>query len=298
MELRDLRLFVCVVDERSFSAAGRRLHFAQSVVSQAVARLEHELGGRLLERSRDGSTPTAQGIVLLRWARHLITAADRAVEDVRAATATTAATIRIGLLPTITPLVLPGLLSGLQARPTPIPLRVTEGLAPLMLQQVRNGQLDLAVLFFPIEQTTQVHFVEVGQRPLCVIVGAGAQLARRSSVPLRALAHYAWITFPPHNPGRLWLDTACAEAGFIPHIAAEVETITQQQIFVEAGMGLAMVPMGSMAHSISGPGIAQVPLDTSLPSFRIGYCYAPGLAGPGIEVASQVLESLFHSDSK
>ncbi|MGH9087765.1 MAG: LysR family transcriptional regulator [Acidimicrobiales bacterium] len=292
MELRDLRIFVCVVDERSFSAAGRRLHLAQSGVSDGVARLERELGARLLERGRSGSSPTAQGAVLLRWARRLISSADRAREEVRAAERGSAPTIRAGFLPTITPLVLPGFLAGIRALPAPASVRVTEGLAPPLLEQVRDGRLDLAVIFFPADEVPGVEFVEVGERPLCVIVEGDVELARRRSVPLSTLSRHEWVTFPPHNPGRMWLDTACAAAGFVPRIAAEVETPVQQRIFVEAGIGVAMVPMGGAVALHAAPGVAEVRLEGPLPRFRIGYGHSPEQAGPGTDTARRVLESV------
>ena len=292
MEFRDLRVFVCVVDERSFSAAGRRLHVAQSGISDAIARLEREFGARLLERGRNGSSPTAQGVVLLRWGRRLISLAERAREEVRAAKDGIAGAVRVGLLPTITPLVLPGLLAGLRARPAPLPVKVTEGLAPLLLEQVRDGRLDLAVVFFPAEEVPGVSFVEVGERPPCVIADRGTELGARTSVPLAALADQEWVTFPPRNPGRLWLDMACAAAGFVPRIAAEVETPTQQRIFVEAGAGIAMVPMGGVPHGRLASRVAEVRLEAPLPRFRIGYGHVPELASPRTDAARRVLESV------
>ena len=292
MEIRDLRVFTCVADERSFSAAGRRLHLAQSGISDAVARLERELGVRLLERGRSGSSPTVHGAVLLRWARRIISSAERAREEVRATAACTAGAVRAGFLPTITPLVLPGLLAGLRARPVPLPLRVTEGLAPALLEQVRDGQLDLAVVFFPAEEVPGVAFVEAGERPLCVIARAGSDLGTHTSVPLAALAQHGWVTFPARNPGRMWLETACAAAGFMPRIAAEVETPGQQRIFVEAGVGIAMVPMAGAAPGPHGPRVAEVRLDGPLPRFRIGYGHVPELASPSTDAARRVLESV------
>ncbi len=292
MEYRDLRIFTCVVDEGSFTAAARRLQLAQSGISDAVARLERETGTRLLDRGgRGGSRTTPQGEVLLRWARRLLSSADRALEEVRAAEGTGAGIVRVGFLHTITPLVLPRLLTGLRACPTPVSLRVTEGLAPSLLAQVRDGRLDLAVTFFPADPTPGVEFVEVGERPLCVIVAGGSDLGRRTSVPIGALADQGWVTYPPHNPGRLWLEAACATAGFLPRIAAEVETATQQRIFVAAGIGIAMVPMRG-ALSDPSTEVAEVLLEAPVPPFRIGYGHVPEMSSAATATAQAVLESV------
>ncbi len=292
MENRDLRIFACIADEGSFTAAARRLHLAQSGISDAVARLERETGTRLFDRGgRGGSRLTPQGEVLLRWARRLLSSADRALEEVRTTGGAAAATVRVGFLHTITPLVLPRFLAGLRACPAPPSVRVTEALAPPLLAQVRDGRLDLAVIFFPAEETPGVEFVEVGERPLCVIVAGDAELGRRASVSLAALAGHGWVTYPPHNPGRLWLEAACATAGFLPRIAAEVETATQQRIFVEAGIGIAMVPMrgASVGRSVD---VAEVLLEAPVPPFRIGYGHVPEMSGAATDTARGVLESV------
>jgi DNA-binding transcriptional LysR family regulator len=177
-------------------------------------------------------------------------------------------------------------------RPVTLPLKVTEGLAPALLEQVRDGALDLAVVFFPAEEVPGVAFVEAGELPLCVIAPVGSDLGTFSSVPLAALAQHDWVTFPARNPGRMWLETACAAAGFMPRIAAEVETPGQQGIFVEAGAGVAMVPMAAAAPGRYGPHVAEVRLDGPLPRFRIGYGHVPEMASPSTDAARHVLGSV------
>lgn len=292
MELRDLRVFLCVVDEGSVSAAGRSLRVAQSGVSEAVARLERQLGTRLLERGHNGSTPTAQGAVLLHWARRLVNSAERARDEVRATRDGSAETLRVGFPTIATPLVLPGFLAGLRERQAaPLVVKAAEGLVPTLLKQVCEGSLDLTVMFFPSEETHGVTFVEVGEWRESVLVAADHELAAHSSVTMADLARHQWVTFPPHNAGRLWLETACAAAGFVPRIAAEVESPLQERIFIEAGLGIGLVP-AHVPVDPSAPQVVEVPLEGVLPRFRVGYGYAPELAGPGTDIAREVLESV------
>ncbi|MGH9103797.1 MAG: LysR family transcriptional regulator, partial [Acidimicrobiales bacterium] len=243
MELRDLRVFLAVVECRGFTAAGRKLYMVQSGVSDAVARLERELGLSLLDRRRGGTRPTPGGETLQRWARLLLNSSERAEREVRSFRTLEASSLRVGLLPTITALVLPGLLERLRASHPRMSVRVHEGLAPDLVELVRVAELDLAVVFFPLERVPDVELVDVAARPLHVLVSASHGLHDAGSVPLSDLAEEGWVTYPPHNPGRLWLEHACRLASFVPRIAVEVETPTQLQIFVEAGSGVAMVPL-------------------------------------------------------
>lgn len=291
MELRDLKIFLCIVEEGGVSAAARYLHVAQSGVSEAVARLERELGARLLERSHNGSTPTSQGAVLLHWARRLVNSAERAREEVQATTDGSAETLRVGFPTIASPLVLPGFLAGLRDRRAPVVVKAAEGLVPPLLEQVRDGSLDLTVMFFPSEELRGVKFVEVAEWRESVLVPSGHELAGRESVTMSELAGHTWVTFPPHNAGRLWLDTACAAAGFVPRIAAEVASPLQERIFIDAGLGIGLVPAGVPVDP-AAPNVVEVRLEGALPHFRVGYGYAPELAGPGTDIAREVLESV------
>ncbi|HLH70771.1 MAG TPA: LysR family transcriptional regulator [Candidatus Dormibacteraeota bacterium] len=275
MELRDLRAYLAVVETGRFTLAAERLHLVQSAVSDAVARLERELQVVLLERRRSGARPTSAGDELARWARLLVNAEERARREVSRRDAQPSGWLSLGLLPTLVPLVLPPLLRALRAQHPDLGLRVHEGLAPELLEQVRTADLDLAVLFFPTERVGGLEFVEVASRPLSVIVPQGHRLAGRRAVRMRELEAERWVTYPAHNPGRLWLEEACRLAGFAPRIAAEVETAAQQRIFVEAQVGIAMLPF----QPPRGGGVRILQLGPPVPAFRVGYAFDPRLGG-------------------
>jgi len=287
MELRDLRAYLAVVETGRFTLAGGRLHLVQSAVSDAVARLERELQVSLLERRRSGVRPTPAGAELARWARLLVNSAELARREVSRHAGRPGGWLGLGLLPTLVPLVLPPLLEALRTHHPEIDLRVHEDLAPALLERVRTADLDLAVLFFPTERMAGLEFVEVASRPLSVIVPRGHRLAGRRVVRMRELEAERWVTYPPRNPGRLWLEEACRLAGFAPRIGAEVETAAQQQIFVEAGVGVAMLPF----HPPRGDRLRVLRLGPPAPEFRVGYAFHPRLDGLGA-VARPLLEEV------
>ncbi|HJR61676.1 MAG TPA: LysR family transcriptional regulator [Vicinamibacterales bacterium] len=83
MQLQDLHAFVTVAEERSFSVAARRLHRTQPAISQAVRRVEEELGDRLFDRSSRNGALTEAGVLLLEHARRLLRMASEAQAAVR-----------------------------------------------------------------------------------------------------------------------------------------------------------------------------------------------------------------------
>jgi DNA-binding transcriptional LysR family regulator len=290
MELRDLRVYLAVVDAGGFTRAAKRVHMVQSSVSDAIARLESEFCVALLERRRFGVRPTPAGEVLTRWARLLTNVADRTVSEVTGARAESAGRVGLGLLPTITPLVLPSLLAKLGTEQPKVELRVHEGLAPDLVEGVRTAEIDLAVLFFPTQTVPELDFVEVSERPLSLMTSAAHPLAAQRVAHLTDCVLEGWVTYPPQNPGRLWLEQACRRAGFAPRITAEVETATQQQIFVEAGAGIAMVPFQDKRLHAGRARLVQ--LAAPHPEFRIGYVHDPRTATAAVATARAGLEEI------
>lgn len=283
-------MYLAVVDAGGFTRGAKRVHMVQSSASDAIARLEREFCVTLLERRRFGVRPTPAGEVLTGWARLLTNVADRTVSEVAGARAGSAGRVGLGLLPTITPLVLPSLLSRLVSEQPNVELRVHEGLAPDLVEGVRTADLDLAVLFFPTQTVPELKFVEVSERPLSLMTSTTHPFARQRVVHLADCTVEGWVTYPPQNPGRLWLEQACRRAGFVPRIAAEVETATQQQIFVEAGIGIAMVPFEDRPRQTDG--VRLIELAAPLPEFRIGYVHDPRTATAAVETARVTLEQI------
>src|SRR3984957_4908700 len=97
MEIRELRAFIAVADEGSFSAAARKLHVSQSALSQTIRLLERQLGVRLLERHSAGVTVTDAGGLLLREARALLAQHDRVLAGVTGPAAAGPAVLRVGV---------------------------------------------------------------------------------------------------------------------------------------------------------------------------------------------------------
>lgn len=294
MELRDLRAYLAVCDAQSFTRAGTQLHMVQSSVSDAVRRLERELGVRLLERRRSGVRPTPEGRALARWARLATTASDRALAEVAELQTRALGRVGLGLLPTITPMVLRPLLASLREHHPGLKLDVHAGLAPELIERVQSAEIDLAVLFFPARTVPELEFVEVSARAPSLLVNRAHPLVARGAASLADAAAEGWITYPPHNPGRMWLEQACAAAGFVPLVAAEVETATQQQIFVEEGLGVAMVPLGQ-AHATAGD-TRLIELAPPLPEFRIGYVCDPRTESNAVACVRTTLEEILAAD--
>ncbi|HET9889618.1 MAG TPA: LysR family transcriptional regulator, partial [Mycobacterium sp.] len=134
-----LRAFVAIAEKRQFSSAATSLGVSQSTLSQALAALETGLGTQLVERSTRRVFLTAQGTELLPRAQAVVDAAD-AFSAAAAGSADPLRTgLRLGLIPTVAPYVLPTVLAGLAEQLPGLSLRVTEDQTERLLAILREG---------------------------------------------------------------------------------------------------------------------------------------------------------------
>jgi len=246
MELRDLRAFATTVEVGAVTRAAERLHLVQSAVSQAVKRLERELGVVLLERRPDGVRPTEAGALFAEHARLIVNAVAHAKRDMNAFGELARGTVRVGVLYTAVPTILAPLLRAAGRELPGIELEIEEGLATALADRIRLGYLDLGVFFLPVDEHG-LELTDLNAIDLTLVVPADHRLAGRRRVVVGDLGGETWVTFPAANPGRAWLESALWQAGVVPGAVVELETLGAVKAFVEAGRGLALLPRGAAA---------------------------------------------------
>jgi DNA-binding transcriptional LysR family regulator len=150
VELRHLRCFVAVAEELHFRHAAERLHVAQPAVSEQGRKLEAELGVKLLERTQRSVSLTVAGEAMLEEARRVLRQADLAMRAARDARRREVGRLRIGYLPDALPPALPRALPHFTAAAPGIELVLESGRPLQLVDDVRQGVLDVAVVTLPI----------------------------------------------------------------------------------------------------------------------------------------------------
>jgi DNA-binding transcriptional LysR family regulator len=288
MELRDLRVLVAVIDAGGVTRAAAGLHLVQSAVSRSIARLEQEFGVTLLERRHDGVRPTAAGRELVGYATTLLATAERAERAMAAHRELPAGTLKVGLLQSLTPLVLGDLLRRLRRSCPDVAVEVTEGLRGELLGGIRRHSLDLAVVWVdPDDRSLPVE--AGGSLPLVAVVAPEHPLAGAGTVELGALADDPWISFPRGGPSHRWIRDGAEAAGFEPRIAATAETFAELVAFVEAGLGTTLMPAPAVAAFAEAG--AVVPLALRPPASRaaFGWIADPASRAPELRAAAAAL---------
>ena len=296
MEIRDLKAFAEVVEAGSMTRAAARLHLVQSAVSQAVQRLEREVQVPLLIRrsGKGGVRPTEAGSSLARHAEYILTSVARARHEMDEYRGIMRGTADVGIISTATPLLLARLLKRLRQSHPGLRVNVHEASGPALLDQLRLGRLDVAVLFLTATTeelaTFRMFDVELG-----VIVPLDHPLASRQRLRLRDLRGENWISFPAEHPGRRWLDESFAKIGQRPHVEAEVETLAQLKALVEAGLGLSILPLGAVSAEVLAGQIRAMRL-TPTRRVAVGYVADPDHQSHAVMAVRLALETLKQQD--
>ncbi|MFC9441023.1 LysR substrate-binding domain-containing protein [Nocardia sp. NPDC057030] len=193
MELRMLRYFVAVAEERHFGRAAVRLHMSQPPLSRAIRQLEAEVGAALFDRSPTGVGLTGVGLVLLDEARALLDQAERATVRVAAAAGTAALTVGIlgdGTDPGVTRLA-----AAYRHTHPEIEIRIRDTDLTDPTCGLRAGLVDVAVTRAPFDDTAlTVH--ELRADPVGAVLRADDPLAGRDHLTLADLADRRWFQFP------------------------------------------------------------------------------------------------------
>src|SRR5919199_1294316 len=151
MELRQLLYFERVAEQGSFTRAAQSLHLVQPALSQQVAALEREVGLPLFHRQARGVRLTAAGERLLPYARRVLGEGERAQQALGQFRELRTGRVALGLTPSATLSLLPGILERYRALYPAVEVQVVEEMTDALVELLVDGRLDLALVSFPIE---------------------------------------------------------------------------------------------------------------------------------------------------
>lgn len=175
VSLRQLQYIVAVAETRSFRRAAERCHVAQPSLSTQIAQAERALGVQLFERDRRRVMVTAAGEPLIAAARKLLVAADDLVIAAARFADPLAGTLRVGVIPTVSPYLLPEIAPALHAAHPRLTLVWSEDKTAPLTGQLARGELDAALLALEADLGELEHEV-IGRDPFVVAVGAAHPL--------------------------------------------------------------------------------------------------------------------------
>jgi DNA-binding transcriptional LysR family regulator len=272
-DARLLSVFREVATRGSFSEAAAALSFTQPAVSQQIARLERELGTKLLARNAHGVSLTPAGEVLLRHAEAMLQQLRQAEADVQAVAGVERPLLRVGAFASAAASIMPPALAELRsAHPAAaVTMRVTE--MPESLDALRTGELDLSVIIdavrTPLELPSGLEVTDLFEDPFLAALPYSHPLAGRGAVALAQLREEEWMVTGVANscPDTTIVLEACRDAGFTPQASFSSDDYAAIQGMVASGMGVAIIP--SLALGNARQDIVIRPLRGTTPMRRV-----------------------------
>ncbi len=216
MELRQLRYLDAVARHRSFTKAALDVPVAQSALSQQVGRLERELGVELLRRNTRRVEVTEAGEIVLERARRALAEVDGVRADLEALQGLVRGTLRVGGVPAVGPVHPAALIADFTRAHPGVSVTVLEDAAFTLLDQLRDGDLDLVMALVDPDAFDRLEGVWLHDEEFVVLAPLDHPLARAKRVRIERLAREALVTYGAGSALREALPRWCRKVGSSP----------------------------------------------------------------------------------
>lgn len=292
MDLKALRYFVALAEERHFGRAADRLGIAQPSLTQQMQRLESELGVPLLDRSQRRVQLTAAGAVLLDEGRRVLRQAERAVALTERAGRGEVGRLVLGVAESASYAILPELLRAYRRDYPDVDLAVRMMNTAAQVAAVRSGEIDAGLARMPVD-TEGLAARTIRVDPVAVLLPEGHRLAGSAAVALRELAGEPLVIYPA-APRTSWVDfmlSVFREAGVEPGPVEEASDTFTAMALVAAGLGITLVP--GTAGLFARPGVVWRPLAEPAPRTRLVVLHSRERPTPTVDALLGVVDRLW-----
>jgi DNA-binding transcriptional LysR family regulator len=243
MEIRQLRYFLALAQELSFTRAATRANVAQPALSRQIRKLEDELDTALVDRTSRRVQLTAAGQRLAEHARLIIDDIEAARAEILQITDLSTGRLAIGTTQTPGPLNVARLLSDYHALHPGIELTVREELSVAIADRLRTDELDLGLVSeIPEPARHGLELQQIASEPLVVALPPGHRLAANPDVDFPALGSESFILFPEGATIRSTFDRLAGQYGIDPHIAFVTTDTDRMRELVGLGLGISLLP--------------------------------------------------------
>ena len=273
---RQLEHLVLLAEHGHFGRAAAACHVTQSTLSASIKELENILQASLVDRTKRRVVLTPLGREIVERARRILRDGEDLVEAARAESEPLSGTLRMGVVPTIGPFLLPNILPRLRRIYPALRLYLVEDLTARLVEELHAGRLDIVLLALPYD-CGNVEVRTLFQDPFKVALPHGHLLAGGKTVDLEQLRHTGLLLL---KEGHCLRDQALAACGLAdrkeiePVEATSLHTLVQM---VDNGLGATLLPQLAIDGGIlSGTTLAVLPTAGEQPSREIGLIWRRG----------------------
>jgi DNA-binding transcriptional LysR family regulator len=262
MQIHQLRYFISVAEHLNFTEAAKQLFVAQSAVSQQIANLETKIGVQLFLRNKRSVQLTNAGTVFLKEAIEIVQKMEGAVEKARKAEAGFIGSLQIGFLAAPVRRFLPHLIKSFNGTYPHVEIQLHHFNLGQLNEKLKHNELDVVfAISLGFQDIKDLESKTLFSSSSCVYLHREHPLAGKSSIHLADLALESYV-MRDREEAPQWYDyalTLCAKSGFFPNIVSHAERIETVLMFVDAGIGITILP--NYLEMYASPSIRIIPIE-------------------------------------
>lgn len=268
--LKHLRYFLAVAELKHFGKAAQACFVTQPTLSAAIKELEESLGIRLLERTKRSVLVTPIGLDILERAKIIIEQAEGLMEIAQSQHTPLSGTIRLGVIPTIGPYLLPKLMARLRAQYPDLKLYLKEDQTERLLSQLKEGHLDILILALPYTAQS-IETYSFADDPFYLALPNDHHLADKTIIHNDDIINENLLLLEEGHCLRDHAMAACSWAEAKSHNEFSATSLTTIVQMVANGLGVTLLPEMALNSGImQGTGLKTIPLSDDSPARQIG----------------------------
>ena len=292
MTLTELRYIVALAQERHFGNAAAKCFVSQPTLSTAILKLEAELGAILFERRKNEVLVTAIGERVIEQAQRVLEEAALIKGITSQSQDELSGIMRLGVIPTVGPYLLPELISILHEHAPAMPVEIEENLTVQLTELLKNGKLDVIVIALPFAEpgiVTRALYDE----PFSVVIPSGHRWEKKTKIKLSDLAAEHVLLLRAGHCFRGQVMQACPELSRADTSAMQGGSLETIRNMVASGLGISVLPASALTSKHFNKLLKVVPFDKPVPSRRIALAWRRSFPRPlAIDVLTTCIQKL------
>lgn len=267
MELAQLDAFIQVAHHRSFSRAAEALFLTQPSVTARIQSLEREIGERLFERTGRSVTLTDAGHAFMPHAQRALTAVQEGTDAIEAVRHGDVGSIRIGASSSIATYVLPAILKQFRQTRPRVHVHLTTGNTEEIIEKLLAGEVHVVIT--RLAQHPEIESLHLYNDDLTLVVSPSHPFAQKGRVTIAEAGREPFLFFERTSSYHSLVYSMFLRVGVVPESVMELDSMETTKHMVEANLGIAILPVVSVAREIENGTLRQVEIrDMEQPAQR------------------------------
>ena len=281
MTLAELQYVIAVAQERHFGRAAERVFVTQPALSLAIKKLEEELGTTIFERRPNRIEMTALGEQIVQQAQRVLDEAEHIKVLAAQGKDQLNGQLRLGVIATVGPYILPDLVPLLHARAPKMPLELEENLTQNLVGMLKSGKLEVIIIALPFEEPG-LHTIALYDEPFQAVVPTGHPWQKRKLLDSRQLASEKVLLPHAGHCFRQQVLEACPELSRSDTEGWQGNSLETIRQMVVSGFGITVMPCSALTPKYQNKRLIAIKLADPVPGRRIGLAWRRGFTRPQV----------------